>query len=186
MVKDSGSDVPLFQSHLGYNCLQLVFTSVMGIQYQKPGNTRGDEREDWITTQVAGCIKINSPTKWSFPVQVPMSWHDYCSGCKMYPMRGIKQIHFLLIWSTSHNVTCMTLALFWSETHYTRYVSANTTLQKYDVYISVFTASFLCSPKTAPVVVLHTEAKVLLLSQNGSDWSARPPLTFLEGERSAG
>ena len=33
----------------------------------------------------------------------------------------------------------------------------------------------ICNPKTAPVVVLHTEAKVLLLSQNqkvGSDWSA--------------
>ena len=47
--------------------------------------------------------------------------------------------------------------------------------------------SLFCSPKTAPVVVLHTEAKVLLLSQNGTVWSAslsaRPSLTFLEGER---
>ena len=35
--------------------------------------------------------------------------------------------------------------------------------------------SLFSSPKTAPVVVLHTEAKVLLLSPNGivgSDWSA--------------
>ena len=33
----------------------------------------------------------------------------------------------------------------------------------------------ICNPKTTPVLVLHTEAKVLLLSENGtvgSDWSA--------------
>ena len=30
----------------------------------------------------------------------------------------------------------------------------------------------ICNPTTAPVLILHTEAKVLLLSQNGSDWSA--------------
>ena len=39
-------------------------------------------------------------------------------------------------------------------------------------------SQLVCNPKTAPVLVLHTEAKlakVLLLSQNGtvgSDWSA--------------
>ena len=36
---------------------------------------------------------------------------------------------------------------------------------------SQFTACLICSPKTAPVLVLHTEAKVLLLSQNWSAYS---------------
>ena len=38
-----------------------------------------------------------------------------------------------------------------------------------------FTACSICNLKIAPVLVLHTKAKVLLLSQNGtvrSDWSA--------------
>ena len=28
-------------------------------------------------------------------------------------------------------------------------------------------ASLICNPTTAPVLILHTEAKVLLMSQNG-------------------
>ena len=58
--------------------------------------------------------------------------------------------------------------------------------------LSVFMVQLICNLKTGPVLVLHTEAKVLLLSQNETvrpDWSAmlitsaRPSLTFLEGER---
>ena len=40
--------------------------------------------------------------------------------------------------------------------------------------ISIHSSQLAC-PNTVPVLVLHTEAKVLLLSQNGtvrSDWSA--------------
>ena len=50
----------------------------------------------------------------------------------------------------------------------------------------------ICSPKAAPVLVSHTEAKVLLLSQNGtvgSDWSASnayPLLLFWRGDRWSG
>ena len=145
-------------------------------------------------------------------VLLSLLWGDPPHQICCFPCYGVthhtRYVAFLAMeWPTTPDTL---LSLLWSDpphqiccspcygvTHHTRYVaflamewpryvSANTTLQKYVVYISVFTGSFLCSHKTAPIVVLHTEAKVLLLSQNGSDWSARPPLTFLEGERSAG
>ena len=40
------------------------------------------------------------------------------------------------------------------------------TLQESTDLISIVLHSLICNLKTAPVVVLHTEAKVLLLSQN--------------------
>ena len=70
--------------------------------------------------------------------------------------------------------TCVAHAPHFRATFYQASPHFRTVREGLSDVVSIHSSQFnlICNPKIAPVVVLHTQAKVLLLSENGTVGSA--------------